>query len=55
VAAADYPSHSDYSPYEGMTFRGAVTHTILRGQLLVENGALAEGLGAPGQYMRRAC
>jgi len=55
VAAADYPSHSDYSPYEGMTFRGAVTHTILRGQLLVENGALAEGLGAPGQYMHRAC
>ncbi|WP_417672438.1 dihydroorotase [Pseudodonghicola sp.] len=55
VAAADYPSHSDYSPYEGMTFRGAITHTILRGQLLVENGALAEDLGAPGQYMHRAC
>ncbi|WP_158970214.1 dihydroorotase [Chachezhania sediminis] len=55
VTHADYPSHSDYSPYEGMTFRGSVTHTVLRGRVIAEAGALAPDLGtAGGHYMFRA-
>ncbi|WP_199190458.1 amidohydrolase family protein [Nitratireductor sp. StC3] len=53
VRAADYPSHSDYSPYEGMRFRGRVTHTIRRGDLLVEDGVLAGAQGAAGRYLHR--
>lgn len=55
VSHADYPSHSDYSPYEGMRFRGAVTHTILRGTVTSQNGSLAPELAnAPcGQYLFR--
>ncbi|WP_226575588.1 dihydroorotase [Acuticoccus sediminis] len=56
VGHTDFPSHSDYSPYEGMSFRGAVTHTVLRGNVIAENGALAPALegGAGGQYLFRA-
>jgi len=56
VTHADYPSHSDYSPYEGQSFRGGVTHTVLRGTLLSENGTLApEFETAPhGRYLFRA-
>jgi dihydroorotase-like cyclic amidohydrolase len=53
VDPANYPSHSDYSPFEGMTFRGAITHTILRGQVMVEGGALSANLNAIGRYMQR--
>ena len=54
VDHADYPSHSDYSAYQGQRFRGAITHTILRGQILVEDGALAPNLAGLGQYLNRA-
>lgn len=54
IDAAAYPSHSDYSPYEGMSFRGAVTHTILRGEVLVEDGVLLPRAGAGGRYLHRA-
>lgn len=54
VDAANTPSHSDYSPWEGKTLRGAITHTILRGQVLVEDSALVPGIGAPGRYLHRA-
>lgn len=55
VRHEDYPSHSDYSPYEGQQFRGTVTHTILRGKILSEYGALAIDDTAPrGQYLFRA-
>ncbi|MEQ9259652.1 MAG: dihydroorotase family protein [Roseovarius sp.] len=54
VAPENYPSHSDYSPFEGMTFKGRVTHTILRGEVLVEEGALTPEIGAPGRYLHRA-
>lgn len=53
VDPAQLESHSDYTPYEGMTLRGAVTHTILRGQIIAEHGALASGLNAGGQYIFR--
>ncbi|MFA5580965.1 MAG: amidohydrolase family protein [Paracoccaceae bacterium] len=54
VRAADYPSHSDYSPFEGMRLRGAVTHTIRRGDILMDAGQLAPNLTAGGQYLHRA-
>ncbi|MDN2566524.1 amidohydrolase family protein [Aquibium sp. A9E412] len=54
VAAADYPSHSDYSPYQGMRFRGRVTHTVLRGRLVVDDGRLADDGAAGGRYLHRA-
>ncbi|WP_425088827.1 dihydroorotase [Stappia sp.] len=53
VNAADFPSHSDYSPFEGMTFRGAVTHTVLRGTLTVDAGKAVPLDSAPGQYLKR--
>jgi len=53
VDPAEHPSHSDYSPYAGMTFRGAVTHTILRGTTVFEDGALACPDAAPGAYIKR--
>ena len=55
VRHADFPSHSDYSPYEGMTFRGAVTHTVMRGRVIAEHGALAsEGDAPAAKYLFRA-
>ncbi|MBT52039.1 MAG: dihydroorotase [Mameliella sp.] len=55
VHHADFPSHSDYSPYEGMRFKGGVTHTVLRGLVLSENGTLAEdAIQSGGQYLFRA-
>jgi len=54
VEARNYPSHSDYSPFEGMRLRGEVTHTIRRGDILMETGTLAPGLAAGGHYLHRA-
>jgi len=56
VHHGDYPSHSDYSPYEGKRFKGAVTQTVLRGRVLSENGVLtADHATHPGgQYLFRA-
>lgn len=53
VAAAGYPSHSDYSPFEGQVLRGAVTHSISRGRVIVDEGRLAPGIAAYGRYMHR--
>ncbi|WP_112320993.1 dihydroorotase [Oceanibium sediminis] len=53
VSADAYPSFSDYSPYDGASWRSAVTHTILRGQVVVEDGALAPVPAAPGRYIQR--
>jgi dihydroorotase-like cyclic amidohydrolase len=54
VAADAYPSFSDYSPYAGRTYRGAITHTILRGTVVVDDGWLSPEPAAPGRYMHRA-
>jgi dihydropyrimidinase len=43
---------SDYSPWEGWTVKGWPVVTILRGQVIVENGKLAGGLGQ-GQLVAR--
>lgn len=46
-------SHSDYSPYEGMNLRGTVTHTVLRGRVIAEDGAVMPGIDAGGHYLFR--
>lgn len=46
-------SHSDYSPWEGRSLKGAVTHTVLRGRVIAQDGALRPGLRAGGAYMFR--
>ena len=53
VDPARLRSHSDYSPWEGVALKGAVTHTILRGRVIAEDGAIAEGLDAGGSYIFR--
>jgi dihydroorotase-like cyclic amidohydrolase len=53
VDPAGLESHSDYSPYEGMSLRGAVTHTVLRGRVIAEFGAVSPGLDAGGAYLFR--
>lgn len=53
VDPARLESHSDYSPYEGMTVRGAATHTVLRGRVIAEAGSVVPDLEAGGRYLFR--
>lgn len=46
IAPADLHSYADYSPYEGMTTKGWPVMTILRGEVIVDDG---EFLGEAGQ------
>jgi len=52
LTLADLHSDADYSIWEGFTCRGYPVMTILRGKVIVENGAL---LGSPsdGRWVRR--
>jgi allantoinase len=51
VRAADSPSGQGYTPFEGQELTGKVTHTLLRGNLIYENGNF---VGQPlGQYLAR--
>jgi dihydropyrimidinase len=52
VVPAELGSHSDYSLYEGWEFRGWPVTTIVRGEVVMNNGKL---VGKPGwgQYLRR--
>lgn len=38
VKSSDFFSKSKYTPYEGMVLKGLITHTILRGEIVCENG-----------------
>ncbi len=53
IRAADLDSFSDFTPYEGRKVLYTATHTILRGQVIAENG---EYVGRPGvgAYISRA-
>lgn len=42
----------DYSPYEGRVVRGAASHVLSRGEVIVENGAFIGRAGA-GRYLKR--
>ena len=53
IALDDLHHESDYSPWEGWKVRGWPTATVLRGKVVVENGAL---LGSPddGRWLPRS-
>jgi allantoinase len=51
VRAADSPSAQGYTPFEGLTLRGQVMATLLRGQLVYDRGAIVGP--ARGRYLRR--
>ena len=52
VAAEQLHGHADWSPYEGMRIAGRVEYTILRGQVLVEQGEWVGERGR-GALLRR--
>jgi len=52
IDAATQESFSDYSPYQGMTFRGGPVRTILRGRTIAADGQVADARPL-GLYMHR--
>lgn len=56
IDPATQESFSDYSPYEGMTFRGAPVRTILRGRTIARDGAVDRQARATpaGRYLHRS-
>jgi len=52
VRAVDFASYSDYSLYEGWSFKGWPVQTIVRGTTVMRDGAL---VGPPGygRYLSR--
>ncbi|MBL8587971.1 MAG: amidohydrolase family protein [Methylobacteriaceae bacterium] len=55
IDPATQDSFSDYSPYEGMTFRGAAVRTVLRGRVIAADGAVdpAARAAPAGRYLLR--
>lgn len=56
IDPATQESFSDYSPYEGMTFRGAPVRTILRGRTIATDGKVEDAARAApaGRYLHRS-
>lgn len=52
ISAATQTQNVDYTPYEGMAVTGAVRTVLLRGEVIVENGAFV-GAEAAGKYLYR--
>ena len=52
VDSAELGSYSDYSIYDGWTFRGWAVETILRGQTIMRDHKLV-GQAGYGAYLRR--
>jgi dihydropyrimidinase len=52
IRHADLHDGSDYTPYEGIEVTGWPVTTILRGEVIVENGKLAAGKGVGGFIAR---
>jgi dihydropyrimidinase len=52
LALSDLHSDADYSIWEGFTCRGYPVMTILRGQVIVDHGALV-GRSSAGRWVRR--
>lgn len=51
ISAATLHGAADWSPFEGLRIAGRLLYTILRGQLLVDNGQFS-GAGATGRLLR---
>ncbi len=49
----DVVSSAGYSIYEGKRFRGAIEHTMVRGQFAMRNRQLVEGGTGRGRYIHR--
>lgn len=56
IDPATQESFSDYSPYEGMSFKGTPLRTILRGRTLAVDGKVVEAARAApaGRYLHRS-
>lgn len=51
IRAVDSESNQGYSPFEGMTLKGRVKTTVLRGHVIYDQGKV---VGSPqGQYLKR--
>jgi dihydropyrimidinase len=53
IRQGDLHHTSDFTPYEGMTVRGAVRFVLLRGEVIVRDG-LFSGRRGMGRYLERA-
>jgi dihydropyrimidinase len=53
LSASTQASNSDYNPYEGWTVRGAVETVLLRGTVIVRDGAFVGRRGS-GCFLRRS-
>jgi dihydropyrimidinase len=53
LSATTHHSKADYNLYEGTTVTGAVELTMVRGNVIVENGELVAKPGV-GQFVKRA-
>jgi dihydropyrimidinase len=49
----DVRSSAGYSIYEGRRFKGQVVHTLVRGRLVVRDGALIDSAVGTGRYVSR--
>ncbi|ODT81219.1 MAG: dihydroorotase [Pelagibacterium sp. SCN 64-44] len=54
LAGADVRSDAGYSIYEGMTFKGRVTNSLVRGVEVYRNGEMVSGTAGHGRYLRRS-
>lgn len=53
LSAQDVLSDAGYSIYEGMGFKGRVTHTLVRGVEVYRDGQMVAGTAGHGRYVRR--
>lgn len=53
VSETEVTSSAGYSIYEGWTFKGAITHTLVRGSFVVREGALQDSAVGTGKYIKR--
>jgi dihydropyrimidinase len=52
ISAANQHQRVDYTPYEGMQIQGVPDTVLLRGKVIVRNGAYVGSKGG-GQYLSR--
>jgi dihydropyrimidinase len=54
VTADMFQGLSDFTPYEGMTLKGWPTLTMVRGEVVFENGKVV-GKPGTGKFLERSC
>lgn len=53
IAAADLHMHTDYSPYEGLGYRGCNEMTLLRGKIIFSRDGGWQGQKGGGRFLKR--